>query len=76
MSSMPSYCLDRDAVLKDGAEKMCWRHNVPDYSKVTELFEKYKTTDHQAGSLEFVVQNLVKNWEKGLNYCRSYCIEK
>jgi len=63
--SLPSFCLDQDAVLKDDSGLIKWRHGTPHYSKVNQLFEKHKTTDHQPGSLQFIVQNIVKNWEKG-----------
>ena len=63
--ALPSFCLDRDAVLKDPPADTKWRHTVPDYTAANALFEKYKTTDHQPGSLQAIVQNIVKNWEKG-----------
>ena len=65
--SLPIYCLDKDAVVTNADDQMKWRYGTPDYSKANSLFEKHKRTDHQPGSLQFIVQNLVKNWEKGLN---------
>ncbi|KAL4998739.1 hypothetical protein BDV10DRAFT_166151 [Aspergillus recurvatus] len=60
--TLPDYVLDPNAVLGDTAAS--WRYNrPPDYSKTREYFEKTKTTSHPAGSLEDLVQNLVKNWE-------------
>jgi len=64
--SLPSFCVDRDAVLKDPSNSIKWRYGIPNYTKANSLFEKHKTTDHQPGSLEFIVQNIVKNWEKGI----------
>ncbi len=64
--SLPSFCLDGDAVLKESSDDIKWRHGIPNYSKANSLFEKHKTTDHQPGSLESIVQNIVKNWEKGI----------
>ncbi len=64
--NLPSFCVDRDAVLKDPSNSIKWRYGIPNYTKVNSLFEKHKTTDHQPGSLEFIVQNIVKNWEKGI----------
>jgi hypothetical protein len=63
--SLPTFCLDRDAVLKDDSTSTKWRSGIPNYTKANLLFEKHKTTDHQPGSLQFIVQNIVKNWEKG-----------
>ena len=63
--SLPSYVIDVNAVLKNVPNDVKWLHGVPDYSKVNALFEKYKSTDHAPRSLEAIVQNLIKNWEKG-----------
>ncbi|KAJ5261144.1 hypothetical protein N7478_011739 [Penicillium angulare] len=53
MADLPDYVLDPNAVLKD--ENSSWRHGAPpDYTK---------TTTHEANSLPFLVENLVKNWE-------------
>jgi len=43
-----------------------WRHPdkaPPDYSKVNATFFASRTKKHPIGSLEQIVQNLVKNWE-------------
>ena len=63
--ALPTYAQDQDAVLKDVSSDVKWRTGVPNYTKAHQLFDKYKTTNHKAGSLEDIVQNLVKNWEKG-----------
>jgi len=65
---LPSYILDPDAVLKDVPTDTKWRHSLPNYDKATQLFHKHSSTHHAPGSLEDMVQNLVKNWEKGLFY--------
>jgi hypothetical protein len=66
---LPSYATDCDAVLKDVPNDTQWRsHGVPNYTKVNMFFDKYKSTDHAPGSLEAIVQNVVKNWEKGEMY--------
>ena len=40
-----------------------WRDGIPDYKKADLLFFKYKSRNHAPGSLEMVVENLVKKWE-------------
>lgn len=41
-----------------------WRHGkVPDYSRVNKLFFEERTKKHIEGSLEALVQSLIKNWE-------------
>ena len=64
--ALPAYAVDQDAVLNSSSNDVQWRHGLPNYSKTKALFEKHKTKHHQAGSLEDIVQNLVKNWEKGI----------
>jgi hypothetical protein len=63
--SLPRFCLDKNAVLKDVPSDVKWRYSFPNYDKPNKLFEQHKTTNHSPGSLEDIVQNLVKNWEKG-----------
>jgi hypothetical protein len=62
--NLPSFCVDPNAVLTQINEDIKWRNGIPNYSKANLLFEKHKTTNHKEGSLEFIIQNLVKNWEK------------
>ena len=64
-TKLPAYTLDPDAVLKQSPADTKWRHSVPSYDKVIALFEKHKITNHSPASLEHIVQNIVKNWEKG-----------
>ncbi|BFZ60549.1 hypothetical protein YB2330_001586 [Saitoella coloradoensis] len=65
--AIPDYMTDPNAVLKD--QNITWRNKrAPDYTKVNAEFEKTKTTNHEAGSLQWLVQNLVKNWEKEASY--------
>lgn len=40
-----------------------WRTGKPDYAQANLAFVSGKTQNHQAGSLEEVVENLVKTWE-------------
>ncbi len=65
-SELPSYLTDSNAVLKETSKDIKWRNSLPNYDKANQLFEKHKTTNHQSGSIEDLVQNLVKNWGKGL----------
>ena len=64
-TKLPAYALDPDAVLKDRPVDIKWRYSIPTYDKVNKLFAKHKITNHSPGSLEDIVQNIVKNWEKG-----------
>jgi hypothetical protein len=63
--ALPPYALEPDAVLKNVSNNIQWRNGIPDYTNAHTFFKKYKSTDHKAGSLEDIVQNIVKNWEKG-----------
>ncbi|KAF9050446.1 hypothetical protein BJ165DRAFT_1525668 [Panaeolus papilionaceus] len=64
--SVPDFMLDPNVVLKDDAK---WRYKTaPDYSLTNATFEETKTTNWAADSLEGLVQNLVKNWEKEASY--------
>ncbi|CAG8507790.1 6849_t:CDS:2 [Ambispora leptoticha] len=64
--ALPDYMTDMNAVLKDKVE---WLHGtIPDYSKANNLFLKERTKIHESGSLEDLVTNLVKNWEKEASY--------
>ena len=40
-----------------------WRMEKPDYTKANYQYLKGKTKNHAEGSLEDVVENLVKKWE-------------
>lgn len=65
--AIPNYMLDPNAVLRD--ENITWRFGkVPDYTAANENYEKEKSVDHKEGSLGFLVNNLVKNWEKEASY--------
>lgn len=64
-TELPSFLLDHNAVLNETNNDIKWRNSLPNYDKVNKLFEGHKTTNHSIGSLEYLVQNLVQNWEKG-----------
>lgn len=58
----PDYMTDPNAVLKD--QGVQWRNSQPpDYTKTRKYFSETKQCNHKAGSLEELVENLVKNWE-------------
>ncbi|KAK9321778.1 hypothetical protein V1517DRAFT_325361 [Lipomyces orientalis] len=62
MSAVPNFAIDPNAVLKD--TDAVWRHGAPpDYSNTRKVFEESKQMSHESGSLEAIVQNIVKNWE-------------
>ncbi|RYP63010.1 hypothetical protein DL771_009465 [Monosporascus sp. 5C6A] len=56
------YLSDPDAVTKDS--NATWRYGkAPNYSKTREVWAQTKTQNHKPGSIEEMVENLVKNWE-------------
>ncbi|KAJ3040853.1 hypothetical protein HDV00_010313 [Rhizophlyctis rosea] len=64
--SFPDYFLSPDAVLQDDAK---WRFGrKPDYSKTRKAWRETKIMNHQAGSLQELVENVVKNWEIEASY--------
>ncbi|KAI8047769.1 hypothetical protein BDF21DRAFT_457235 [Thamnidium elegans] len=65
--SLPDFMTNPNAVLEDKDHE--WRYNrIPDYTKVNATYEEEKTKEHPEGSLESLVSNLVKNWEKEMSY--------
>merc|ERR1719412_2512332 len=40
-----------------------WRFGLPNYARVNDAYFKHREKIHPEGSLEAVVQKLVKNWE-------------
>lgn len=53
----------------DSEKETVWRHGgPPGYEKVNELFEKGRTQVWKEGSLEQIVENLVKTWEMELSH--------
>ncbi|KAG0163483.1 hypothetical protein DFQ28_011612 [Apophysomyces sp. BC1034] len=67
MSNLPDFMTDANAVLNDKDHDWLYKR-VPDYKKVNEAYEREKTTNHAEGSIEWLVSNLVKNWEKEMSY--------
>ncbi|KAG2208171.1 hypothetical protein INT46_005846 [Mucor plumbeus] len=65
--SLPDFMTNPNAVLEDKDHE--WRYNrIPDYTKVNATYEEEKTKTHEEGTLEWLVSNLVKNWEKEMSY--------
>ncbi|KAI1323969.1 hypothetical protein F5Y16DRAFT_424502 [Xylariaceae sp. FL0255] len=60
--AVPDYMSSPNAVLKDVDAD--WRYGQPpDYSKTRKYFAETKSRTHAPGSVEQLVENLVKNWE-------------
>jgi len=49
-----------------------WRHGKPDYTKANYQYFKGKTQNHKAGSLEELVENLVKTWESQASHYKDF----
>ncbi|RSL79574.1 hypothetical protein CEP52_017505 [Fusarium oligoseptatum] len=64
--TLPDYFLSPDAVLKDD---VAWRFGrKPDYTRTRKAWRDTKEMSHTAGSLQELVENLVKNWEIEASY--------
>lgn len=48
--------------------KVHWREGKPDYRKADLIYYQGKTRNHAPGSLEMIVENLVKKWEMELTH--------
>ncbi|KAK5706576.1 hypothetical protein LTR97_001566 [Elasticomyces elasticus] len=60
--AVPDYLASPNAVFND--QGVQWRYGrAPDYSKTRKVWEEGKKSNHAAGSLPQLVENLVKNWE-------------
>ncbi|KAK3673121.1 hypothetical protein LTR78_006961 [Recurvomyces mirabilis] len=60
--ALPDYLVSPNAVFDD--EGVQWRYGrAPDYSKTRKVWEEGKKSNHAAGTLPEMVENLVKNWE-------------
>ena len=59
------YLLENDVPIRSYMEdsNISWRHKIPDYTLVNKKYLKEKCKKHQEGSLEKLVENLVKTWE-------------
>ncbi|KAL1304713.1 hypothetical protein AAFC00_003661 [Neodothiora populina] len=62
LAGLPDYLANPNAVLGDTEAQ--WRYGrPPDYSKTRAVWSQSKKSNHVAGSLPELVENLVKNWE-------------
>ncbi|RDW82862.1 hypothetical protein BP6252_03974 [Coleophoma cylindrospora] len=61
-ANIPDYCLNPNAVLED--DILSWRYGrAPDYTNTRKVYQQTRSQTHEPGSLEDIVENLVKNWE-------------
>ncbi|KXH60872.1 hypothetical protein CSAL01_12726 [Colletotrichum salicis] len=59
---LPDYVTTPNAVFGD--EGVQWRYGrAPDYTRTRKVWREGRKMNHKAGSLEEIVENLVKNWE-------------
>lgn len=63
---------DRGASLLDDACDIKWRTQKPDYTLANLSYLKGKTMNHAAGSIEELVENLVKTWEMEASHKTDY----
>ena len=60
----PLWTQDRNTLIADGGADVEWRYeSPPDYSRTNEFLAKQRQYNHQADSLEAIVQNLVRAFE-------------
>jgi predicted ester cyclase len=60
----PLWIQDRDTVISEGANTAEWRYQEPpDYSRTNETLRRESQYNHLEGSLEAIVQNLVRTFE-------------
>ncbi|MBD2445685.1 ester cyclase [Nostoc sp. FACHB-152] len=60
----PLWIQERDKVIAEAANNVEWRyHQPPDYSRTNETLRREKQYNHLEGSLEAIVQNLVRTFE-------------
>lgn len=67
-NQLPLWVQDRDTVIAQSTDSE-WRYQTPpDYSHSKEGFAKERTYNHVDGSLEAIVQNLVKTFEMEVSF--------
>ena len=60
MSDSTNGCPYRQYMDEPGIQ---WREGKPDYTKVNKAYLEGRTRTHKEGSLEKIVEDLVKTWE-------------
>lgn len=67
-AEQPLWVRDRDTVIAQSAAHQ-WRYETPpDYSRTNEVLKKESLYSHLEGSLEGIVQNLVRTFEMEVSY--------
>lgn len=68
-NASPLWVQDRDTVIANSGSDAEWRYQAPpDYSRTNEFLEKERKHNHLEGSLEAIVQNLVRAFEMEASY--------
>lgn len=68
-TNYPLWVQDRDTVIANSGADVEWRYqNPPDYSRNNENLSKEKKHNHIEGSLEALVQNLVRTFEMEVSF--------
>jgi len=69
-SKLPDFVKSMNAVLEDkDSGKISWLHgSVPDYTVVNGLYLSERTKVPTPGSLEDMITNLIKNWEREISH--------
>lgn len=67
-TDLPLWLQDRDKVISDRTDVEWRENNPPDYTRQKESFAKGKKFNHLEGSLEAIVQNLVRTFEMEASY--------
>lgn len=63
-TNSPLWIQDRDVVIANSGSDVEWRYQgPPDYSHTNEFLERERQHNHLEGSLEAIVQNLVRTFE-------------
>lgn len=66
---LPLWVQDRDKVIESAGSEVKWREQAPpDYTMQKESFAKGKKYNHPEGSLEALVQNLVRTFEMEVSH--------
>jgi hypothetical protein len=68
-TNLPLWVQDRDNVIAHDPDNVEWRYQTPpDYSRTNENLRRESQYNHLEGSLEAIVQNLVRTFEMEASY--------